>query len=459
MLVECINIIINNINNRDKNINNHINIGNKSMKKHSQQYSRYEVEQGTFLLGVTGSTAYGLKNVVQDQISDTDYRGVFVRPLSDYCGVYTYEQMEYKFLDDGELNGYLPSYVYDPVTLEEAVIYDTKTIFTGYIPQLNGAKDTVIYEVRKFLQMLQEQNPNIIELLWLDEDKYIVKHPWMANILINNREKLLSKKVKHTYIGYADDQIRRMENHRKWILKLKENPDFYMSPPNKEDYLVVNGKRFPDLLKKMDILPFYEFIYFLIKDKIEYSHQAQELGKYILHGKGDTYNSPVDLKACLTVYNIPPEIDEFVAKVSFAHHEYLELLKQSKKYLADVQEYKNYLAWSTNRNYDRKKIEELCGYDGKHAAHCLRLLQTGIEILNGEGVIVNRRDVDSQDKKDFYKILLSVRKGEISYSDLMKFIDILTNDIKEAYNNTQLPDEVPLSFINDLSQEILLYSL
>ena len=168
-------------------------------------------------------------------------------------------------------------------------------------------------------------------MLWLDEDKYIVKHHWMANLLINNRENLLSKKVRHTYIGYANDQIKRMENHRRWILKVKENPDFYMSPPNKEDYLVVNGKRFPDLLKKMDILPFYEFIYFLIKDKIEYSHQAEELGKYILHGKGDTYNSPVDLKACLTIYNIPPEIDEFVAKVSYAHHEYLELLKQSKK--------------------------------------------------------------------------------------------------------------------------------
>jgi uncharacterized protein len=37
----------------------------------------------------------------------------------------------------------------------------------GVFDFLNGEKDTVIYELKKFIQLLAGANPNILELLWL----------------------------------------------------------------------------------------------------------------------------------------------------------------------------------------------------------------------------------------------------------------------------------------------------
>ena len=142
---------------------------------------RIQVEQRTIFIGLAGSHGYGLNR----PDSDYDYRGVFIAPKKYYLG---FDNIQQK--DSG---------------------WDEPGIF----PFIDGNKDTVIYELRKIIQLLSGANPNVLELLWLNN--YPVLTP-VGQHLINHRKIFLSKKVKHTYSGYAFAQIKKMESHRKWLL-------------------------------------------------------------------------------------------------------------------------------------------------------------------------------------------------------------------------------------------------
>ena len=83
------------------------------------------------LLGVGGSYAYGTNN----ENSDIDFRGITLNLPSDILGLTEFEQYE-----------------------------DDKT-------------DTVIYSFNKIVRLLLDCNPNTIEILGIDEDKYVQSAP------------------------------------------------------------------------------------------------------------------------------------------------------------------------------------------------------------------------------------------------------------------------------------------
>ena len=118
---------------------------------------RLEVEQRTILIGLAGSHGYGLSRPE----SDYDYRGVFIAPKKYYLGLDKVEQK-----DAG---------------------WDSEP---GVFDFLSGEKDTVIYELKKFIQLLAGANPNILELLWLKQ--YPIKTE-VGEYLIQNRQMFLSK--------------------------------------------------------------------------------------------------------------------------------------------------------------------------------------------------------------------------------------------------------------------------
>ena len=116
-------------------------------------------------LGLSGSYAYGTNN----ESSDVDFRGVALMAPSDLLGMTEFEQ----YVDD-------------------------KT-------------DTVVYGFNKLVRLFLECNPNIIEMLGLDEEQYIIKSP-LGQELIDNRGMFLSKRVIKSFRGYADQQLRRLRN-------------------------------------------------------------------------------------------------------------------------------------------------------------------------------------------------------------------------------------------------------
>lgn len=69
--------------------------------------------------------------------------------------------------------------------------------------------DSHYYEIRKFVQLALKANANVLPLLWLRPEDYI-KVSLTGDVLINMRDRFVSKKIYHTFCGYAAAQQKRM---------------------------------------------------------------------------------------------------------------------------------------------------------------------------------------------------------------------------------------------------------
>src|SRR5258705_3229662 len=118
---------------------------------------------------ITGSRAYGLDT----EKSDTDIRGVFVLPKDIYYG------MEY----------------------EEQVNNETN--------------DIVYYELRRFMELLSKNNPNILEMLSTPVS-CVLKRDSVMDLL--KPEIFLSKQCQQTFANYAYTQIKKAYGLEKKIV-------------------------------------------------------------------------------------------------------------------------------------------------------------------------------------------------------------------------------------------------
>lgn len=72
--------------------------------------------------------------------------------------------------------------------------------------------DCVCYELRRFVSLLEKSNPNVLSLLWLKENHYIYSNEW-GKALIQHRDLFVSRKIFHSFTGYAYGQLKKMEHH------------------------------------------------------------------------------------------------------------------------------------------------------------------------------------------------------------------------------------------------------
>ena len=117
------------------------------------------------LLGLAGSYSYG----TDTPASDIDIRGIALNRKSDLIGLTRFEQY------------------------------------------VDGNTDTVIYAFHKIIALLLSCNPNTIELLGLNPEHYLYLND-MGRLLLDNRKLFLSKRAVQSFGGYADAQLRRLQN-------------------------------------------------------------------------------------------------------------------------------------------------------------------------------------------------------------------------------------------------------
>ncbi|MCW8140184.1 MAG: nucleotidyltransferase domain-containing protein, partial [Planctomycetota bacterium] len=74
-------------------------------------------------------------------------------------------------------------------------------------------EDTVIFSLRKFMELAAACNPNFIELLFAPDDAALVRRPTWER-LVRRRDEFLSAAAFQTFTGYAASQLARLRSHR-----------------------------------------------------------------------------------------------------------------------------------------------------------------------------------------------------------------------------------------------------
>lgn len=77
-------------------------------------------------------------------------------------------------------------------------------------------QDIKYYELRKFVKLAADCNPNIIEMLFVPDDCLSFK-TGVYDVLVDNRGLFVTKKAKHTFLGYSYSQIKRAKGQNKKI--------------------------------------------------------------------------------------------------------------------------------------------------------------------------------------------------------------------------------------------------
>jgi hypothetical protein len=127
--------------------------------------------EGLISLCWRGSVAHGMyvPKSDPDSIDDKDVMGIYIAPLEHYLG------------------------------------FGRKDVYE----QWEGEWDCVFYELRKFIGLLLNCNPNVLSLLWLKPNGIIFESA-IGERLRAHRDLFVTKKAYHSFSGYAHAQFKKM---------------------------------------------------------------------------------------------------------------------------------------------------------------------------------------------------------------------------------------------------------
>jgi predicted nucleotidyltransferase len=269
-------------------------------------------------------------------------------------------------------------------------------------------EDTKFYELGRFMKLALDNNPNVIETLWVD-DQHIVQSSTCYQMLRAHRQCFLTSKIAFTTSGYALGQLKRIKGHHKWI----NNPQPVQAPQQADFVKLVHN--FTTAKLHNISLRDYEHGYRLVP------YSAETYGIYPVEGYS-TFNP--DTGALNTDYQGDSHsLGTPVIIVKF----------NKAEYGAARDTWENYWTWKKNRNVHRSVLEEQFGYDTKHAAHLVRLLRMGAEALEQGVLHVLRPDAAE---------LLDIRHGKWTYQEVVDYAEHMDNHVRTVLlPNTCLPNK------------------
>lgn len=301
--------------------------------------------------------------------------------------------------------------------------------------QINDQKnDVVFYSIKRFFELINTANPNLIELLWIPSD-CIIKQDSILDPLFQNKELFITKKAYMSHSCYAKAQIKKAKGCNKRV----NNPQPKEKPHRSEFCFVIPRQKHKDApiarpipIKELEI----DLSNFHVA-KLEQSHNTFRMYDY-----SDQENRQGVFKnGDIVCQSIP--LDDEDARF------YGMLIYNKENYEKAVSEWHNYWDWFNNRNESRWIDQEngKLDYDGKNMMHCYRLLLSSKNILKNHEPIV-RFDGEERNK------LLAIRNGEWDYEELLLETDDLMAEIDELYKKTDLPDQVDHKKADDIFKAI-----
>lgn len=335
---------------------------------------------------------------------------------------------------------------------------------TKYKATIGGAKknsnsktkdDIKLYEISKFFDMLNNNNPDILELLNVDEKFIIYEHPIWTYIKSElDKMILITKGCKKSFASYANSQIKKATGLNKKVNNpisiIKKTPlDFCYVVQNDSDkvrelqkWMIENeiDQQFCGLVNVPHSRGLYTLYYdqksaniFSSKYKKdnyqELYNKAKESDKMGLGYKGIIKEvDDIVVSNQLRCSSIPKG-EKFLCRISYNEDGFV-------KYCKDYREYYGKNGWIEQRNESRYNDNIVGGhnYDSKNMVHVMRLLTISHEIASGKGIIIERKD-----DKDF---LLDIKKHKLTYDDIINNAIKLNNDIDLLFEKSNLPDNI-----------------
>jgi hypothetical protein len=367
----------------------------------------FPIRAHTLLLCVGGSRAYGLHT----ERSDVDVKGVAVPPAPVLFGfLHRFEQAEGPAAVDPFA---------DTLNEEERAAVARE--------KLEG----VIYELRKFMSLAADNNPNILDVLFCRDAE--VRHITpVGERLREAAPRFLSMAARHTFSGYALSQLKRIETHRRWLI----------DPPTVEPARADFG------LPPRTLIPSDQLA--AAQDAIRKKVDSWELDFGEMPDASKLYVRE-QIENMLVERHIYSESRFAAAARSIGYEEnFIDLLDRERHYKAARNNWDQFHTWQRSRNPARAALEAQHGYDTKHAMHLLRLLRMGREILETGTVHVWRGDRDRDE-------LLAVRAGALPYDQLIEQARADEARLTALYaaKNSPLPRVADREGLNTLCIELI----
>jgi len=262
------------------------------------------IEAMTIYKVIVGSRAYGMSTPA----SDMDYSGIAIAPLEYYLGTKNFEQ---------------------------------------YQEKVDGKDDMTIFDIRKFFKLAMAMNPNVIELLFIDDPELILKcHPVMEELKAN-RNLFLSQKCAYTYTGYAISQLHRIRTHRGWLLNGE------IPKPSRKDYGLPETQ--DKILSSNELSALNKIIRGRVEEIIEeYKDSVKTIDgedpyETFRRNEGQSVNTALSLVLSENNIILPKSI--------------MEVVKRENRYRSDLQHHKQWEVWKATRNPKRSELEAKFGYD------------------------------------------------------------------------------------------------
>ena len=263
---------------------------------------------------------------------------------------------------------------------------------------INEETDTTIYSFNKLITLLSNCNPNTIEILGLKPEHYIYLSP-IGKELLDNKDMFLSKRAVQSFGGYANAQLRRLDNKSARLVGQKEREQHILNSIKNASY---------DFKRK----------YFECSD--------DDIKLYIDKALQEDYDSEIFMDINLKHYPL---------------RDYKSMWSEMNNIVKDYSKI-------GKRNKHAIEHEKL----GKHMMHLVRLYMMALDILeNGEIITYREKEHD---------FLMDIRNGKYlddNRQPIPEFFEIVDNFEKRlnyAKQNTDLPDNPDYKKIKDFTMSV-----
>lgn len=253
--------------------------------------------------------------------------------------------------------------------------------------------DTTVYPLKQMIKLLCNANPNTIEILGTrDEDIFMISEE--GQLLRENANIFLTKgKVHSAFLGYAQNQLRRLKN----AIARDE-----LEQSEKEQHILES------IHKRMATF--------------EQSYAPISKGGIKLHiEKSNREELETEIMIDMCIENYP--------------------LRDTKKMLDEMSITLKQYGKLNHRNKKKDESHLL-----KHSMHLVRLYLMGIDILLGNGIRTYREG----DRE----LLLDIRNGKYTYEEIYDIAEKLEDKFKDVLEKSSLPEQLDMERINKLIVEI-----